>query len=111
MQPPKKIKSSLDTPVAGMAPVPDTKDEYVLRLFVAGASTRSHQAIQQVRTLCETVLLGRVNLEVIDIYLHPMLARKNQIVVTPTLIRQLPIPVRRFIGNMTTITELFSNLS
>ena len=109
MKPQNKKKSSV-TRVTVEVPATVPKDEYVLSLFVAGATARSHQATQQVRTLCETVLLGRVNLEVIDIYQQPMLARKNQIVATPTLIVQLPVPVRRFIGNMTTITELFTNL-
>jgi len=84
------------------------KDKYVLRLFVAGATDRSHQAVLRVRGLCETILKGRVKLEVIDIYQQPELARQNQIVATPTLIIALPLPVRRFIGNLANITDLFS---
>ncbi len=86
------------------------KDKYVLRLFVAGATDRSHQAVLRVRGLCETILKGRVKLEVIDIYQQPGLARTHQIVATPTLIIQLPLPVRRFIGNLSSITDLFSLL-
>ncbi|MDP1579115.1 MAG: circadian clock KaiB family protein [Candidatus Didemnitutus sp.] len=82
----------------------------MLRLFVAGATTRSHQAVRRVRVLCETILKDRVKLEVIDIYQQPALARANQIVATPTLIIVLPLPLRRFIGNLTDITELFSLL-
>lgn len=86
------------------------KDHYALRLFVAGATTRSHQAILRVRELCETTLNGRSKLEVIDIYQQPELARENQIVATPTLIIALPLPVRRFIGNLATIADLVSAL-
>ncbi len=85
-------------------------DKYILRLFVAGATVRSHQALLRVSTLCETVLKGRVKLEVIDIYQQPGLARENQIIATPTLIVVLPRPVRRFIGNLTTIADIFSLL-
>lgn len=106
-----KIKKSIQVPRA-FAKILATpaKDRYILRLFVAGATARSHQAILQVRELCETLLKGRVKLEVVDIYQQPGLARENQIVATPTLIIALPLPVRRFIGNLTTITNLFSLL-
>ena len=91
---------------------PNTRaqDKYVLRLFVAGATARSRQAVMRVRELCETDLKGRSKLEVIDIYQQPELARENQIVATPTLIKKCPRPVRRFIGNLTNIAGLFAEL-
>lgn len=85
-------------------------EKHILRLFVAGATARSRQAILRVRQLCEADLKGRCELEVIDIYQQPALARKNQIVATPTLIIVFPPPVRRFIGNLTNITGLFVEL-
>ena len=85
-------------------------DKFFLRLFVAGATARSHQAILRVRELCETDLKGGCTLDVIDIYQQPKLARVNQIVATPTLIMELPRPVRRFIGNLASITGLFVEL-
>jgi len=85
-------------------------DKHVLRLFVAGATTLSRQAILRVRQLCETELQGGCDLEVIDIYQQPALAHKNQIVATPTLIIEFPPPLRRFIGNLTNITSLLVNL-
>jgi circadian clock protein KaiB len=85
-------------------------ERYILRLFVAGATARSRQAILRVRQLCEADLKGCCELEVIDIYQQPALARKNQIVATPTLIIVFPPPVRRFIGNLTNITGLFVEL-
>lgn len=84
--------------------------KYVLRLFVAGATDKSRQAVLRVRELCEAELKDNCKLEVIDIYQQPQLARENQIVATPTLIIELPKPVRRFIGNLANITGLFVEL-
>jgi circadian clock protein KaiB len=84
--------------------------KYVLRLFVAGATARSRQAVLRVRQLCEAELKDNCDLEVIDIYQQPNLARDNQIVATPTLVKELPLPVRRFIGNLLNITGLFVEL-
>ena len=85
-------------------------DKYVLRLFVAGATDKSRQAVLRVRQLCEAELKGGCDLEVIDIYQQPKLARANQIVATPTLIIEFPPPVRRFIGNLANIAGLFVEL-
>lgn len=106
----QKKKTTRTKPVAAKAPVATVIHQYILRLFVAGATDRSHHAILRVRELCETLLKGRVKLEVIDIYQQPALARENQIVATPTLIIALPVPLRRFIGNLTNIADLFSVL-
>jgi circadian clock protein KaiB len=84
--------------------------KYVLRLFVAGATARSRQAILRVRQLCEAELKSICKLEVIDIYQQPKMARDNQIVATPTLIKEFPRPVRRFIGNLANIAGLFTEL-
>ena len=87
------------------------KDQYVLRLFVAGATERSRQAILRVRQLCEAELKNGCDLKVIDIYQQPELARANQIVATPTLIMEFPKPVRRFIGNLFNTDGLFVELA
>ena len=84
--------------------------KYVLRLFVAGATDRSRQAVLRVRQLCEAELKDNYELEVIDIYQQPNLARDNQIVATPTLIKEFPRPVRRFIGNLLNTAGLFGEL-
>ena len=84
--------------------------KYVLRLFVAGATARSRQAVLRVRQLCEAELKDNCELEVIDIYQQPKLARDNQIVATPTLIKEFPRPVRRFIGNLLNTAGLFAEL-
>ena len=73
---------------------------YVLRLYIAGLTPRSTLAIQNIRKLCEEHLGGRYDLQVIDVYRHPVLAEGEQIIAAPTLIKQLPLPLRRFIGDM-----------
>ena len=81
--------------------------KYVLRLYVAGATDRSRQAILRARRLCEIELKGNCELEVIDVYQQPILAHDGQIVATPTLVRECPRPLRRFIGNMSKTPGLF----
>jgi circadian clock protein KaiB len=89
-------------------PRPETKkkkqasqpDKYVLRLYVAGLSSRSTTAIRNLRRICDEHLQDRCELEVIDIYAHPTLARGEQIIAAPTLIKHLPAPLRRLIGDM-----------
>ena len=84
-----------------------SSDKCLLRLYVAGATARSRQAILRARQLCETEFNGNCELEVIDVYQQPILARDGHIVATPTLVRELPRPVRRFIGNLANATGLF----
>src|SRR5579863_9038399 len=84
--------------------------KYVLRLYVAGATDRSRQAVLRARTLCEAELKGNFELEVIDVYQQPILARDGQIVATPTLVREFPRPVRRLIGNLSNTAGLFVGL-
>lgn len=75
-------------------------ERYVLRLFVTGLTPRSTQALANLKAICEEYLAGRYDLEVIDIYQHPQLAADEQIVAAPTLIKKLPEPLRRFIGDL-----------
>lgn len=85
--------------------------KYLLRLFVAGATARSRQAVLRVRQLCEAELNRGGILEVIDIYQQPGLARANQIVATPTLIMEFPRPMRRFIGSLANTAGLSVELA
>lgn len=78
----------------------ETSSRWVLRLYVAGASTRSLGAVQRITTLCEQHLAGRYDLEVIDIYQQPGLAEAGDVVAAPTLVKLLPEPLRRVIGSM-----------
>jgi circadian clock protein KaiB len=84
---------------AVLAVEPDAA-HYRLRLFVTGTTPRSARAIQNLRTICEDHLQGRYDLEVIDIYQHPEHVKAEQIVVTPTLVKQFPLPVRKLIGDL-----------
>jgi circadian clock protein KaiB len=79
---------------------------YHFRLYVTGLTPKSTKAIANVRKLCEIHLAGNYELKVIDIYQQPQMAREEQIVATPTLIKKQPLPVRRLIGDMSD-TEKF----
>jgi circadian clock protein KaiB len=74
--------------------------EYVLRLYVAGMSPKSVQAIDNIKRICEEYLPGKYQLEVIDIYQYPIFAKDGQIVAAPTLVKELPPPLRKLIGSM-----------
>ena len=74
--------------------------QYILRLYVTGMTPRSTRAIANVQKLCEKYLEGAYELKVIDIYQQPQLAQGEQIIATPTLIKQLPLPLRKLIGDM-----------
>jgi circadian clock protein KaiB len=73
---------------------------YLLRLYITGATPKSLRAIENLKRLCDENLKGRCRLEVIDVYQQPVLAKGEQIIAVPTLIKYLPKPLRRFIGSM-----------
>jgi circadian clock protein KaiB len=73
---------------------------YVLCLYVAGMGPKSMQAIDNIKRICEEYLPGKYQLEVIDIYQYPIFAKEGQIVAAPTLIKELPPPLRKLIGSM-----------
>ena len=73
---------------------------YVLCLYVAGMTPRSVRALANLRSVCDEHLAGRYDLQVVDLYQQPVLARGEQIVALPTLIRRLPPPLRRLIGDL-----------
>ena len=85
-------------------------EQYVLRLYVTGTTPRSAAAVVNVRRICENHLAGRYELEVIDVFRHPEKAVEAQIVAAPTLIKYLPHPVRRFIGDMSKTERMLSGL-
>jgi len=75
-------------------------ERYVLRLFVTGMTRRSASAIASIKAICEKHLRGRYDLEIIDIYQDPASARDEQIVAAPTLVKKLPLPLKRLIGDL-----------
>jgi circadian clock protein KaiB len=85
-------------------------EKYLLRLYVTGSTPRSLRAVRNIRDMCENCLDGRYELEVIDIYQQPEQARTDQIVVTPTLVRQMPGPGRRLVGDMSARERILISL-
>ena len=86
------------------------KPTHLLRLYVTGTTGKSVRAIQNVRRICEEHLAGTYDLEIVDIYKNLPLARVDQIVAAPTLLRRLPLPLRRLIGDMSDEERLLAGL-
>lgn len=78
----------------------DGKKKYVLKLYVTGATRRSQKAITNLNSICEEYLRGSYDLQVVDIYQSPVMAKDADILAAPTLVKQLPLPVRRLIGDL-----------
>jgi circadian clock protein KaiB len=93
-----------------MAAKAPSHSKYLLRLYVAGNTSNSSRAIANVRRICEDHLAGRYELEVVDLYQQPVLSRGEQIVAVPTLIKKLPMPLRRFIGDMSDTERILVGL-
>lgn len=85
-------------------------DQYVLRLYVTGVTPRSMRAIANIKAICEEHLQGRYTLEVIDVYQQPELAQREDIVAMPTLVKQLPVPLRRMVGDLSTRQKVLLGL-
>lgn len=83
---------------------------YVLRLYISGLTPRSTLAIQNIRRICEEYLQDRYELEIVDLYQQPQLAEGEQILAAPTLIKRLPLPLRRFIGDMSNTERILVGL-
>ncbi|QPF83800.1 circadian clock protein KaiB [Bradyrhizobium genosp. L] len=86
-------------------------DRYKLRLFVTGSTPRSARAIANMRRICEENLEGRYDLEVVDVYENPNSTRELQIVATPTLVKVLPEPLRRIIGDLSDKERVLAGLN
>ena len=84
---------------------------YVFRLYVSGASSRSATAIANVRAICDRYLSGRFDLEVIDIYQQPAQTKAAQVLAVPTLIKELPPPSQRFVGDMSNAERIVVGLN
>ena len=92
--------ASPPAPAAGNGSNGNPGERYILRLYVAGMTSRSSRAVENVRAFCEKHLEGRYDLQVIDVYQQPALAKSEQLIAAPTLIKKLPLPLRRLIGDM-----------
>jgi circadian clock protein KaiB len=94
----------------GEPPRSKEKNKYVLRLYVSGMTQRSMIAIQNIRKICDEKLKDRCDLQVVDIYKQPVLAKGEQIIATPTLIKKLPPPLRKFIGDLSNTERILVGL-
>ena len=98
---PKKNAASQTAPKPATAPPADGEEEkWHLRLYVAGPTPRSVAALSNLKKLCEQHLAGRYSIEVIDLLKQPQLAAGDQIFAIPTLVRKLPEPMKRIIGDL-----------
>ncbi len=86
------------------------RPEWELRLYVAGQTTRAMKAFENLNTICKEHLKGKYSIEVIDLLVSPQLARGDQIVAVPTLVRKLPEPVRKIIGDLSNIERVLVGL-
>jgi len=85
-------------------------EKYLLRLYVTGMTPRSTAAVENIKAICEQHLHGRYELEIVDVYQQPTLAKGEQIIAAPTLIKKLPLPLRRFIGDMSQTDKILVGL-
>ncbi len=86
------------------------ENKYVLRLYTTGTTQRSVRAVANIKKICDEYLAGRYDLEVIDLYQSPALAKGDQIVAAPTLVKKLPLPLRRLIGDMSDMEKVLLGL-
>lgn len=106
----KKAKSKASTSEFDISLSELSKDKYILRLYITGTTSRSVLALTNLKKICEEYLDGQYELEVIDLYKKPSLAKDEQIIAAPTLIKKLPLPFRRIIGDMSNIEKVLLGL-
>ena len=91
-------------------PLKEKSDNYILRLYIAGKTPRSVAALDNLKKICEEHLAGRYKLQVVDLLENPQLARGDQILAIPTLVRKLPLPMRRIIGDLSNTERVLVGL-
>ena len=106
----KKTKATSSTEKFDLEISGSKKEKYILRLYITGTTFRSTLAITNLKKICEEYLEGRYDLEVIDLYQKPSLAKDEQIIAAPTLIKKLPLPFRRIIGDMSNKEKVLMGL-
>lgn len=87
------------------------EERYVLRLFITGMTPNSKKAVENIKKICEDHLEGRYELQVVDIYQQPELAEGEQIIAAPTLVKMLPAPLKRLIGDMSNTEKVLLGLN
>ena len=105
----RKLRNATEAFEAALKSTPLKRAKYILRLYVTGSSGRSLQAVQNLKKICEEHLPD-YDLEVIDIYEDPKAAREEQIIAVPTLVKKLPKPLRRFVGDLSNTKKILVGL-
>jgi circadian clock protein KaiB len=100
----------MDDESEGASVVAGSEEQYELRLYIAGQSPKCVRAIDNLRHVCEEHLSGRYRIEVIDLLEHPQLAHGDEIIAVPTLVRKLPEPIRRIIGDLSDTDKVLVGL-
>jgi len=106
----KKTKVKGSTTQYDLKMTESCKDKYILRLYITGTTNRSVLALTNLKKICEEYLEGGYELEVIDLYQMPSFAKDEQIIAAPTLIKKLPLPFRRIIGDMSNAEKVLMGL-
>jgi circadian clock protein KaiB len=106
----KRDRSEPETLEALTATAPKDPDVWDLRLYVAGKTAKSVAAFENLTRLCEEHLPGKYKIEVVDLLVHPQLAKGDQIVAIPTLVRKLPQPIRKVIGDLSNVDRTLVGL-
>jgi circadian clock protein KaiB len=102
-------KSAAQRVARGARPA-ETVPQYQLRLYIAGQTRKSLLAIANLKQVCETHLAGRYSIEVVDLLVYPHLAHSDQILAIPTLVRKLPQPIRKIIGDLSQFDKVLVGL-
>lgn len=105
----KSSQSGEPQPLANMSG-PPSSDKWLLRLYIAGRTPKCVTALENLERFCEEHMQGQYEIEVIDLLEHPRLAKDDQIVAIPTLVRKLPEPLRKIIGNLSDTERMFVGL-
>ena len=105
----RQLRNATEAFEAALKRTPLKRAKYILRLYVTGSSARSLQAIQNLKKICEEHLPD-YDLEVIDIYEDPQAAREEQIIAAPTLVKKLPKPLRKFVGDLSNTKKILIGL-
>lgn len=102
------MKSNTDSPKKSAGQ--NTKDVWILRLYVAGQTPKCVTAFRNLKKICEVELKGKYFIEVIDLFENPQLSKDDQILAIPTLVRKLPVPVRKIIGDLSNTERVLVGL-
>ena len=107
----KRKNEQSDKSIKEVKPVQTENDKWVLRLYVAGQTPKALTAFANLKMICEEQLKGKYSIEVIDLLINPQLGAEDQILALPTLVRKLPVPVRKIIGDLSNTERVLVGLN